>query len=171
MWSTFARAIPSTTVLTASKCEGFGASVKPTFFPFASVTCEVNPWWYFTSPSKYSIESNSFPSNSEKISFGRFSKIFVNVFKRPRCAIPTTKYSTPSSDPFFTNVSIAGINASPPSIEKRFCPTNFLPKKASKLAAWFSFLKIASLCAASKVVRFFISILFLNQSMRSGSRM
>ena len=56
---------PTTTGSTASKCEGFGAKVKPTLFPFFAMISEVYPWWYFTSPSKFPSNSNSFPSNSE----------------------------------------------------------------------------------------------------------
>ena len=36
-WSILARAIPSTTVLTASRWEGFGARVKPISLPFAKI--------------------------------------------------------------------------------------------------------------------------------------
>ena len=76
-------------------------------------------------------KSNSLPSNSEKISLGLFLNILVSVFKRPRCAMPITKSSTPSSDPFDTSTSRAGIRDSPPSMENLFCPTNFFPKKDS----------------------------------------
>ena len=132
---------------------------------------EVNPWWYFTSPSKVLSKSNSFPSNSLKISLGCFLKMFVKVFSRPRWAIPITKYSTPNSDPFVTIESKAGINASPPSIEKRFCPTNFFPRKDSKLEASLSFLKSWILRSFVISGRLLISIFVLNHSILSGSRM
>ena len=54
------------------------------------------------------------------------------MLRRPRCGIPTTTSSTPSSAEVSITCFSAGIAASPPSTEKRFVPTNFTWINCSK---------------------------------------
>ncbi len=118
--SIFALEIPPTTAFTVSRCDGFGAKSMRTFFPPSLSLKLVQPMWYFTSPSKSSASSYSLESNSLNMSSGDFPNIFVNTFRRPLWAIPTTNCSTPLSAPLSIRVSNPGIIASTPSIEKRF---------------------------------------------------
>jgi hypothetical protein len=58
--------------------------------------------------------------------------MLAKMFKRPRCAIPITNCSTPFSAAASIKASKPGIIDSPPSNEKRFCPTYLVCKKFSK---------------------------------------
>ena len=46
--------------------------------------------------------------------------MFANTLNLPRCAIPITNSLMFKVEPYSTKASRAGINASPPSSEKRF---------------------------------------------------
>ena len=78
------------------------------------------PKWYFTSPdaphSSYSCWFTPTPcSNSWKICARGLRKTLPNTFRRPRCAIPMTTFSTPSSEERSINALIPGMKDSQPS--------------------------------------------------------
>ncbi|MND89310.1 hypothetical protein D3C80_813620 [compost metagenome] len=77
--------------------------------------------------------------------------MLAKTFKRPRCAIPITNCSTPFSAAFSIKASKAGITDSPPSREKRFCPTYLVCKKFSKETASFNLLRIAFFSSEEKL--------------------
>ena len=66
--SCLARAIPSTTGSTASRCEGLDAMVIGRSRPERPVNLPTAPLWYLTSPDPWTESGSRLPSNSSKIS-------------------------------------------------------------------------------------------------------
>ena len=66
--SCLARAMPSTTGSTASRCEGLDAMVTASGVPERPVKVPAAPLWYFTSPEPWTDSGSRLPSNSSKIS-------------------------------------------------------------------------------------------------------
>ena len=66
--SCFARTIPSTTGLTASRCDGFEAILTGIETLLSPVKMPSAPLWYLTSPEPCTLSGSKLPSNSEKIS-------------------------------------------------------------------------------------------------------
>ena len=75
------------------------------------------------------------------------------MLRRPRCGIPIQTSSRPRSAADETMASVSGITDSPPSSEKRFCPTNFVCKKDSNASALLSLRKIRSCSSRSMAGR------------------
>ncbi len=88
-----ARTEPSTTGLTASRCDGLNASVR-CIGPPGVITSDEKPWWYFTSPAESSCAC--LPSNSENRSAGILPSVLTSTLRRPRCAMPITISCTPA---------------------------------------------------------------------------
>ena len=65
--SCLARAMPSTTGLTASRWDGFAATETLIFAPVPAVNAPSAPRWYFTSPEPCTVRGSMLPSNSRKI--------------------------------------------------------------------------------------------------------
>ncbi len=116
-----ARTEPSTTGSTISRWDGLNASDRCTGPPAVEMSDE-KPLWYFTSPSEVASAA-AVPSNSANRSFGDLPRVLTRTLSRPRCAMPITSSSTPWAPARCTISSMHGISVSPPSSEKRFCPT------------------------------------------------
>eukprot|EP01139_Manchomonas_bermudensis_P010692 Amastigsp_a340901_14.p3 type:complete len:188 gc:universal Amastigsp_a340901_14:933-370(-) len=128
-----ARALPSTTGLTASRCEGLASSVMWMFLPVRSLTRSYEaPRWYLTSPEpSCSSVGWKTPANSRKILSIGLRTTFARTLRRPRCGIPMTTVSTPKSDEQSMSSFSPGMSASPPSSPKRFSTPNFFARNAS----------------------------------------
>ncbi|CPU66091.1 Uncharacterised protein [Mycobacteroides abscessus] len=61
--------------------------------------------------------------------------MLASTLSRPRCAMPMPTSSRPFSAAFDRIASSSGMSASPPSSEKRFCPTNFVCRNVSNASA------------------------------------
>ena len=77
--------------------------------------------------------------------------MFARTLSRPRCGIPIHTSSSPRSAALEITASRIGITDSPPSSEKRFCPTNFVCKNVSNASALLSLRKIRSCSSRGNV--------------------
>ncbi|CAB4648741.1 unannotated protein [freshwater metagenome] len=75
------------------------------------------------------------------------------MLRRPRCGIPIQTSSSPRSAAAEIIASVKGITDSPPSSEKRFCPTNFVCRNDSNASALLSLRKIRSCSSRSGLVK------------------
>ena len=88
--SCMARVTPSTTGLTASRCDGLAASLIGTLLPWRDVKTPSMPRWYLTSPLPW-IESSSIPtSNSRNSCWWVLPTMLTSTLSRPRWAMPST---------------------------------------------------------------------------------
>ena len=130
-----ARTEPATTGSTISRCEGLNASARCTGPPGVAMSA-LKPMWYLTSPECSGVSGwSNLPSNSANSFSVGLPSVLISTLSRPRWAMPTTTSLTPPLPPRRTSVSISGIRESPPSSEKRFCPTYLLPRKRSSPSA------------------------------------
>ena len=65
-----------------------------------------------------------------------------STFSRPRCGMPMQTSSSPVSAACSQTSSSRAMADSPPSREKRFCPTNLVCRKVSKISASLSLSRI-----------------------------
>ncbi len=65
--SCLARTMPSSTPLTASRCDGFAARYTGISSPWTPRKVPSVPRWYFTSPEPWTVRGSCVPSNSRKI--------------------------------------------------------------------------------------------------------
>mmetsp|Transcript_48024 Transcript_48024/g.121191 ORF Transcript_48024/g.121191 Transcript_48024/m.121191 type:complete len:252 (-) Transcript_48024:726-1481(-) len=130
--SCIARTMPATTVLTASRWLGLGATLTRTFTPCTgSITSPSVPRWYFTSPTEKLLW---LPSISAQIFPSGLPSTLCSTLRRPRCAMPIWTLRTPWVPSRATAISSPGTSASQPSIPKRLDAGNFCPRKASMVS-------------------------------------
>ena len=139
-----ARAMPSSTGLTASRCEGFAATETLILSPEPATNSPSAPRWYFTSPEPWTVRGSMLPSNSRKIWLYFLPTMLASMLSRPRWAMPMVTSSRPVSAAASQISSTSGMVVSPPSRLKRFCPTNLVCRKVSKASAWLSLSRIRS---------------------------
>ncbi len=65
--SCLARAMPSSTGSTVSRCDGFAATETLMVAPEPALKTPSAPRWYFTSPEPWTVRGSMLPSNSRKI--------------------------------------------------------------------------------------------------------
>ena len=83
-----ARAMPSSTGLTASRCEGFAATDTLILSPEPATNSPSAPRWYFTSPEPWTVRGSMLPSNSRKIWLYFLPTMLASMLSRPRWAMP-----------------------------------------------------------------------------------
>ena len=66
-WRCFARTLPITTGLTASRCDGLAVSERCILRPSGSIRSVEVPRWYLTSPEPSTSSMTAPPWNSERI--------------------------------------------------------------------------------------------------------
>ncbi len=110
-----ARAIPSSTGSTASRCDGFDASSTSTSVPARMGYLPLMPTWYCASPDPWIEVGSTSPSNSRKMRSYGLPITFASTFSLPRCGMPNIAFSTPSAAPSSSSASTIGIRLSPPS--------------------------------------------------------
>ncbi len=150
--SCLARAMPSTTGSTASRWEGFAASETLMVSPSRPVKVPSEPRWYFTSPEPCIDFGSRLPSNSPKILPYGLPTMLASTLRRPRWAMPMTASSRRCSAAESMVASSSGMSDSPPSSEKRFCPTYLVCRKVSKASAEFSRRRMRSCSSRSGLV-------------------
>ncbi len=150
--SCLARAMPSTTGSTVSRWDGLAASDTLMVSPSRPVKVPSEPRWYFTSPEPCIDFGSRLPSNSPKILPNGLPTMFASTFRRPRCAMPMTASSRRCSAAASMVASSSGMSDSPPSSEKRFCPTYLVCRKVSKASAEFSRRRTRSCSSRSGLV-------------------
>ncbi|RPK91261.1 hypothetical protein EES46_11050 [Streptomyces sp. ADI98-10] len=138
MMSCLARAMPSRTGSTASRCEGLAASETLICSPSRPVKVPSAPRWYLTSPEPCIERGSRLPSNSRKICAYDLPTMFARTFSRPRWAMPMTTSSRRASAAESSTASSSGMTDSPPSSENRFWPTYFVCRNVSNASAAFS---------------------------------
>ena len=164
----FALVWPSTTGLTASRCDGLSVKLTWTEFPSNSLLDEA-PKWYLTSPAPSSEELPNSPANSLNILLYDFCKTLAKTFNLPLWDIPILTSITWDCPLILIICSRAGIKLSPPSNPNLFVPTYFVWRNFSKPSAWINLFKIASLPFFVKFkLSFDFSILSLNHFLSVG---
>lgn len=76
----------------------------------------------------YDFLQRVYPQTHQTVPPVFLPKTFTKIFKRPRCAIPTTTSCIPLREAWRIISFIIGIKASEPSREKRLAPGNFAPR-------------------------------------------
>ncbi len=99
--------------------------------PPGAVKSPEAPRWYFTSPEPWALRGSRLPSNSPNTWAYDLPTMLARTFSRPRWAMPITTSSSCSSAAALITESSSGISDSPPSSEKRFCPTYLVCRNVS----------------------------------------
>ena len=86
--SCLARAMPSSTGSTASRCDGFAATETLILSPRPETNSPSAPRWYFTSPEPWTVRGSMLPSNSRKIWEYFLPTMLASTLSRPRWAMP-----------------------------------------------------------------------------------
>mmetsp|Transcript_23826 Transcript_23826/g.94460 ORF Transcript_23826/g.94460 Transcript_23826/m.94460 type:complete len:328 (+) Transcript_23826:2274-3257(+) len=138
-----ARALPTTSGSTASRCDGFGNTSMWTRRPSGYARSKDVPRWYLTSPDDDQSWSSpscaaagdlSVPANSRKITSTGLRTTLHNTLRRPRCGMPTMTSVTPSTVAASTMTFMPGIIDSTPSSPKRLAVLNFVASTASNFS-------------------------------------
>ena len=133
-----ARAMPSTTGSTASRCDGFAASPTGSVAPERDSNTPSAPRWYLTSPEPWIESGSTYPSNSRKSCAYDLPTMLASTLSRPRCDMPITAESRPWSAACSRMASRIGISDSAPSRPKRFWPRYLVPRNFSNASAALS---------------------------------
>src|SRR5262245_43248662 len=142
--SCFARTMPSSTGLTASRWDGLAAHETATELPSTAMYSPSAPRWYFTSPEPCTVRGSWLPSNSRNTSPYALPTTLVSTFSRPRCGIPMHTSSSRARAAASSTASNNGITDSAPSSENRFWPTYLTCRNVSNASAWLSLRRIRS---------------------------
>mmetsp|Transcript_12379 Transcript_12379/g.53139 ORF Transcript_12379/g.53139 Transcript_12379/m.53139 type:complete len:289 (+) Transcript_12379:204-1070(+) len=110
-------------------------------------TSALAPRWYRTSPTLKSLTPSL--RISAQIAARGFAKTLFRMFRRPRCAMPTTICSTPRSAEVSTSAWRPGIKLSAPSSPNRFALGKCFPRNSSRRSARRRRRKIARFSSAS----------------------
>mmetsp|Transcript_11174 Transcript_11174/g.30482 ORF Transcript_11174/g.30482 Transcript_11174/m.30482 type:complete len:223 (-) Transcript_11174:81-749(-) len=135
-----ARALPTTSGVTASRCDGFGSSSIRTLRPSGYDRSYAVPRWYLTSPdadhaAPPAAWSRAVPKNSRKMTSMGFRTTLHSTLRRPRCGMPMMTSVTPQSVAASTMVFMPPIMDSQPSRPKRLAVLNLVARTFSNFSA------------------------------------